>query len=158
MECNLGRSVQPHGSITIIGIGGLGILGIQFTRALEYQTAAVDHSAKGLKLAANLPVSSRPNVIVDFGIPEADKKLTEMTDSTGRDAVIVCNDTAVVADWALKMVRPEVLLCRWVSQRANIPRRRLESRLFSTCVSGDCSGTLFTQQQRRDGKADKNGG
>ena len=99
-------NIRPNGSVAIIGIGGLGILGVQFAKALGYQTAAIDNRAIGLKLAANVPKSLIPDRIIDYNDSEATNKVLEMTNGIGCDAAIVCTDHVQAADWALKIVRP----------------------------------------------------
>lgn len=71
VECNQANWTVKGNTIEIVGIGGLGVLRIQFAKALGYQVAAIANSDAGLKLAIEVPKSLTLDIIVGFNDLEA---------------------------------------------------------------------------------------
>ncbi len=97
--------LQDGKTIAIVGIGGLGLLGVQMAKALGYRVAAIDNSDFGLELANKLPESLRPDIAVGIDSAEATEKLSSFTDGIGLDAAIVCTDSVSANDWTLHRLR-----------------------------------------------------
>ncbi|KAM0713430.1 hypothetical protein Q7P37_010392 [Cladosporium fusiforme] len=91
-------------SIAIVGIGGLGVLGIQFAKALGYDVVAIDNRQIGLRLASG--VKAKPDLILDYGDKQAGEKILQLTSGIGLDGAVICTDDAGVANWATKQLRP----------------------------------------------------
>ncbi|KAH7407255.1 chaperonin 10-like protein [Cadophora sp. MPI-SDFR-AT-0126] len=78
----LEADLSPGQSVAIVGIGALGLLGIQFAKAMGYRVTSVsskDHSS--------------PQKILDF------------TNGIGLDAAVVCTDNIPDNDWILQRLR-----------------------------------------------------
>ncbi|KAF7545331.1 hypothetical protein G7Z17_g9257 [Cylindrodendrum hubeiense] len=99
-------NLEKGKTIAIVGIGGLGVLGIQFAKALGYRVAAIDKSDIGLKLAMEVPIPLRPDIIVSIDDPEAAQKLSDFTDEIGLAAAVVCTDDVPASDWTLHRLQP----------------------------------------------------
>ncbi|KAK5993908.1 Alcohol dehydrogenase [Cladobotryum mycophilum] len=93
-------------SIGIIGIGGLGVLGVQFAKALGYRVVAVDNRDIGLRLASEVPSRLRPDLIVDYNSPDAISQISLFTDDLGLNAAVVCTDNIEASDWTLNRLQP----------------------------------------------------
>ncbi|KAH7000543.1 chaperonin 10-like protein [Ilyonectria destructans] len=93
-------------TIAIVGIGGLGVLGIQFAKALGYRVAAVDKSEVGLKLAIEVPTALRPDIVVSFNDRQASQKISDFADGIGLAAAVVCTDDVPASDWTLHRLQP----------------------------------------------------
>ena len=89
----------------IFGIGGLGILGIQFAKALSLRVVAIHHRDVSSKME-EIPKDLRPDLIVDYTKPDAVKQIAEFTDGILLDAAIVCTDNILVNDWILHQLHP----------------------------------------------------
>jgi D-arabinose 1-dehydrogenase-like Zn-dependent alcohol dehydrogenase len=98
--------LEKEKTIAVVGIGGLGLLGIQFAKAMGYRVAAIDKSDLGLKLAAEVPAPLTPDIVVSFSDPEASKKLADFTDGIGLAAAVVCTDDVPASDWTLHRLQP----------------------------------------------------
>jgi propanol-preferring alcohol dehydrogenase len=90
--------------MAIVGIGGLGLLGIQFAKALGYQTVAIDNRQTSLQMAAD--VKLKPDLSIDYNDPDAAKKISDFTDGIGLRAVVVCTDNAAASDWSIRLLQP----------------------------------------------------
>ncbi|KAM6510337.1 hypothetical protein FALCPG4_017954 [Fusarium falciforme] len=93
--------LKKGGSIGIVGIGGLGLLAIQFAKAVGYQVVAVDNRDIGLRLASDMPFHLKPDAIVKFGDEEAAKQISDLTRDIGLYGAVVCTDDVEASDWAL---------------------------------------------------------
>jgi propanol-preferring alcohol dehydrogenase len=91
-------------SVAIVGIGGLGVLGIQFAKAMGYRTVAIDNREIGLQLAAKATLKS--DLVVGYNDPEATKKISEFTDGIGLTAVVVCTDNVPASNWSINLLQP----------------------------------------------------
>lgn len=101
-NCNL----EAGQSVAIIGIGGLGVLGVQFAKTLGYRTVAIDNKPQNLNLAADTGPGLEPDIMVDSNDPEAAAKIKKFTNGLGLNAVVVCNDNVQVTEWSLKLLQP----------------------------------------------------
>ena len=100
-KCNL----KPDQSVAIIGIGGLGILAVQFAKALRFRTVAVDNYLQSLNLASDVGPGLEPDLLIDYSDKEATKILSGITYGVGLNAVVVCNDDVGLAEWSLKLLQ-----------------------------------------------------
>ncbi|KAM5359161.1 hypothetical protein ACJZ2D_014700 [Fusarium nematophilum] len=96
-------------SMAIIGIGGLGVLAIQFAKELGYQVVAIDNRDNGLKLASEVPSHLRPDLIVKFSDENAVEEISELTRGIGLHGAVVCTDDVEASDWALHRLRPRAI-------------------------------------------------
>ncbi|KAH6691088.1 chaperonin 10-like protein [Leptodontidium sp. MPI-SDFR-AT-0119] len=101
-QCNL----KPGQTVGIIGIGGLGILAVQFAKALGYQTVAVDNCLENLTLSSDTGPGLEPDLLVDYNDSEGTPKIWNFTDGLGLRAAVVCNDDVQAAEWSLKLLQP----------------------------------------------------
>ncbi|KAL5600173.1 hypothetical protein FOVSG1_007985 [Fusarium oxysporum f. sp. vasinfectum] len=97
-------------TIGIIGIGGLGILGIQFAKARGYRVMAIDNHEVGLKLASGVPSHLQPDLILKLDDPETIQKISDFTDGIGLKATIVCTSDDAANDWAAQRLQPRGVL------------------------------------------------
>jgi alcohol dehydrogenase len=86
---------KPHERIAVIGIGGLGHLGIQFSKAAGFETIAITHSKDKEELAMKLGASQ----VVTNG--------EELRSAGGVDIILVTSNSYKPAIDALKGLRPE---------------------------------------------------
>ncbi|GKZ27079.1 hypothetical protein AbraIFM66951_004531 [Aspergillus brasiliensis] len=93
-------------SVAIVGIGGLGVLAIQFAKARGLRVVAVDNRDVGLKLSCEVPAHLRPDLVVDFNDPDATKRIDEFTDGIGLHGAVVCTDDVPASDWSLHRLQP----------------------------------------------------
>jgi propanol-preferring alcohol dehydrogenase len=98
-------AVHKGQTLAIVGIGGLGILGIQFAKALGYRVVAVHHRDASSKLE-EISKDLRPDLIVDYTKPDAVKKIAEFTDGISLDAAVVCTENIPANDWILHQLHP----------------------------------------------------
>lgn len=101
----LEAGLQEGQTVAIVGIGGLGLLGIQFAKALGYRVAAVHHRDNRSKLDT-LPEHLRPDIFVVEGAPDTIDRLTEFSEGRGLDAAVICVDTTASNDWVLHRLHP----------------------------------------------------
>lgn len=86
---------KPHERIAVIGIGGLGHLGVQFSKASGFETIAITHSKDKEELAMKLGASQ----VVTNG--------EELKSTGGADVILVTSNSYKPALDALKGLRPE---------------------------------------------------
>jgi alcohol dehydrogenase len=86
---------KPHERIAVIGIGGLGHLGIQYSKASGFETIAITHSKDKEELAIRLGASQ----VVTNG--------EELKSAGGADVILVTSNSYKPAIDALKGLRPE---------------------------------------------------
>lgn len=96
-------------AVAIAGIGGLGHLGLQFAKAMGFQTIAIDSRPAGRKLAEEMANTDlRPDLVVDSSDTEAaTKAIFEFTQGEGAAAAVVCTDSIEANRWALQILRIE---------------------------------------------------
>lgn len=83
----------------------MGILAIQFAKALGLRVAAIDVTEFGTQMAAKVPDHLTPDIIAKLGDFDTIKKLDELSDGLGVDAVLTCTDDVSATDWALHRLR-----------------------------------------------------
>jgi propanol-preferring alcohol dehydrogenase len=98
-------SLQKGQTLAIVGIGGLGILGIQFAKALGYRVVAVHHRDASSKMG-EIPKDLKPDLIIDYTKPDAVNQIAEFTDGILLDAAVVCTDNIPANDWILHQLHP----------------------------------------------------
>jgi alcohol dehydrogenase len=86
---------KPHQRIAVLGIGGLGHLGIQFSKVSGFETIAITHSKDKEELAMKLGASQ----VVTNG--------EELRSSGGADVILVTSNSYKPVIDALKGLRPE---------------------------------------------------
>ncbi|MGQ2963867.1 MAG: zinc-binding dehydrogenase [Agrobacterium sp.] len=92
---------EPGDRIAVLGIGGLGHVALQFSKALGYETIAITHSPDKHKLATDLGA----DIVV------ADGK--ELLEAGGADILLVTTNDFDTAEKAMAGVRPDgrIVLC-----------------------------------------------
>jgi propanol-preferring alcohol dehydrogenase len=95
--------------VAIIGIGGLGVLGIQFAKARGYRVVAVDNHDVGLKLASEVPSHLKPDLILSLEDPETIQQISDFTE-IGLNSAIVCTSDNDANDWAAQRLQPRGVL------------------------------------------------
>ncbi|KAJ3516213.1 hypothetical protein NM208_g14873 [Fusarium decemcellulare] len=98
--------LQEEQTIAIIGIGGLGVLGVQFAKALGYRVVAVDKHEVGLKLASEVPAHLKPDLIVGFDDQDTIQKISDFTGGVGLKAAVICTGDDAANDWAAHRLQP----------------------------------------------------
>ena len=86
---------KPHERIAVLGIGGLGHLGIQFSKVSGFETIAITHSKDKEELAMKLGASQ----VITNG--------EELKSAGGADVILVTSNSYKPAIDALKGLRPE---------------------------------------------------
>jgi alcohol dehydrogenase len=86
---------KPHERIAVLGIGGLGHLGIQYSKVSGFETIAITHSKDKEELAMKLGASQ----VVTNG--------EELGSAGGADVILVTSNSYKPAIDALKGLRPE---------------------------------------------------
>ncbi|KAF5243287.1 hypothetical protein FAUST_2948 [Fusarium austroamericanum] len=102
--------VQAGQTVAIVGIGGLGVLGIQFAKARGYRVAAIDNHETGLRLATEVPSHLEPDLILKYDDPETIRKISDFTDEIGLKAAVICNSDDDANDWAAHQLQPRGVL------------------------------------------------
>ncbi|KAM0816075.1 putative Alcohol dehydrogenase GroES-like domain-containing protein [Seiridium cardinale] len=98
--------LEQGATVAIIGIGGLGHLGVQFTKALGYRTIAIDNRPEGRRLATEVSSPDlSPDLVVDSMSPEATGSVFDFTQGEGIAAAVVCTDSLPANEWALTILR-----------------------------------------------------
>ncbi|KAE8396323.1 hypothetical protein BDV23DRAFT_192163 [Aspergillus alliaceus] len=94
--------IRPADTIGVVGIGGLlGQLGLQFAKALEYRTVAIDKRDSSLRLMNDKPSKLRPDLLVNSTHDNANEEITKQTAGEGLAVVINCTDSIAVNAWTL---------------------------------------------------------
>ncbi|OAG05808.1 GroES-like protein, partial [Paraphaeosphaeria sporulosa] len=96
--------VQPGETVAIVGIGGLGQLGIQFAKAMGFETVAIDNRLEGRRLATEVSSNLRPDLIVDSSAPDASDKIMDFTAGEGLAGIVVCTDSVPANTWSLRQL------------------------------------------------------
>lgn len=84
---------QPHEKIAVLGIGGLGHLAVQFSKACGHETIAVTHSPDKHDLARSLGA--------DLVVADGD----ELQAAGGADVLLLCSNSYEAGQAALKGLR-----------------------------------------------------
>lgn len=102
LEANL----QKSQTVAIVGIGVLGLLGIQFAKALGYRVVAVSSRNIAPKLKKAVPQALWPNITISSASSESIQQILDFTDGIGLHASVVCTDNVADNDWILHRLRP----------------------------------------------------
>lgn len=98
--------LQRGDTVSIVGIGGLGHLGLQLAKAMGFRTIAVDNRPSGRELALAMANKSlQPDLVVDSGAADATGKILDFTSGEGVAAAVVCTDSLAANAWALRTLR-----------------------------------------------------
>jgi propanol-preferring alcohol dehydrogenase len=97
--------LTPGQTVAVVGIGGLGVLGIQFAKALGLRVVAVDSNDVGIQLANDVLSHLRPDLALKLDDDDTVGIILEFSDGLGVDAAIVCTDNVPATDWALHRLR-----------------------------------------------------
>jgi D-arabinose 1-dehydrogenase-like Zn-dependent alcohol dehydrogenase len=101
--------LKPGQTLGIVGIGALGLLAIQFAKALGLRVVAVHHRDARSKNEA-LPANLRAEFFVDTSVLEAAGQISRFTNGIGLDAAIVCTDSVEITDWIAHRLHPRGVL------------------------------------------------
>ncbi|CAI6274312.1 unnamed protein product [Periconia digitata] len=96
--------VQPGEAVAIVGIGGLGQLGVQFAKAMNFRTVAIDNRDEGRKLSMEVSEKLKPDLVVDSSAPDASDKILEFTSGEGLAGIVVCTDSIQANAWSLEQL------------------------------------------------------
>jgi alcohol dehydrogenase len=88
-------SPKPHERIAVVGIGGLGHLGLQYSKAAGFETIAVTHSKDKVELAHKLGA----DVVVSDG--------QGLREAGGADIILATSNSYKAASDALRGLRPD---------------------------------------------------
>ncbi|KAG4435707.1 hypothetical protein IFR05_008793 [Cadophora sp. M221] len=102
LEANL----EKGQSVAIVGIGALGLLGIQFAKAMGYKVLAVSSRDLTSQLEGIVPKALWPDLTVSSKDPASTQQILDFTDGAGLDAAVVCTDNLDDNDWILHRLRP----------------------------------------------------
>jgi D-arabinose 1-dehydrogenase-like Zn-dependent alcohol dehydrogenase len=97
--------IQKGQTIAVVGIGGLGLLGIQFAKALGYRVIAIHHRDATSKIR-DIKQELRPDLIIDYTKPDAADQISKYTNGILLDAAVVCTDNILANDWILHQLHP----------------------------------------------------
>ena len=86
---------QPHERIAVLGIGGLGHMGVQYSKAAGFETIAITHSKDKVELAHKLGA----DIVVSDG--------QGLKEAGGADVILATGNSHKAAAEALKGLRPD---------------------------------------------------
>jgi alcohol dehydrogenase len=86
---------QPHERVAVVGIGGLGHLALQYSKACGFDTVAVTHSR------------DKEKSIKDLGADEVATNGHELSKSGGADIMLVTSNSYQLAMECVKGMRPD---------------------------------------------------
>ncbi|KAI3572539.1 chaperonin 10-like protein [Fusarium oxysporum f. sp. albedinis] len=93
-------------ALGIVGIGGLGVLGIQMAKARGLRVVALDKHDAGLNLATQVPEHLRPDLVINISDESSKDKIAEFTDGIGLAGAVTCTDDVGATDWILHRLQP----------------------------------------------------
>lgn len=94
-------NIQIGDDVVVIGVGPIGLMHVQLAKAAGARVIAVDRIASRLKVAADLGAS----ITINPDQEDTIKKVKELTDGRGADAVILSVGAKPVAELGIKTVR-----------------------------------------------------
>lgn len=103
--------VEKGAWIGQVGVGGLGHLGIQYSKALGYKVVAIDNRKEALEVAKELPEHLRADKHVLIDSEDAQNKAAEELGSAfydsnpGMDAVVINAEARHLVAWAQNCTR-----------------------------------------------------
>ena len=97
---------EPHERIAVVGIGALGHLGIQYSKAAGFETIAVTHSKDKEELAYKLGADS---VVTNGGalLKEKGQHDASSADGGGADVILATSNSYKATADAIKGLRPD---------------------------------------------------
>lgn len=109
---------KPHEKIAIVGIGGLGHLGIQYSKACGFETIAVIHSKDKEELCYNM------------GADLVVKNAEELQKSGGADVILATSNSNQAASEAISGLRPDgrVMIIGFDTKPVQVPPHILMNR------------------------------
>ncbi|KAF1973726.1 GroES-like protein [Bimuria novae-zelandiae CBS 107.79] len=96
--------VQSGEAVAIVSIGGLGQLGIQFSKAMGFKTIAINNREEGRRLATEVSSNVALDLVIDSSASNASDKLMEFTAGEGLAGVVVCTDSIPANTWSLRQL------------------------------------------------------
>jgi len=110
---------KPHEKIAVLGIGGLGHLGIQYSKACGFETIAISHSPDKAELCYKL------------GADLVVKNAEELKNSGGADVILATGNSNKAASESIAGLRPDgrLMIMGFDSQPIQVPPEILLSRL-----------------------------
>ncbi len=102
LEANL----KKGDSVAIVGIGALGLLGIQFAKALGYRVIAISSRDLTPQLESDVPKALWPDLTLSSKDPSSSQQILDFTSGIGLHAAVVCTDNLDENDWILHRLRP----------------------------------------------------
>ena len=102
---------KPHEKIAIVGIGGLGHLGIQYSKACGFETIAVSHS------------KDKEELCYKMGADLVVKNAEELRKAGGADVILATGNSNQAASEAISSLRPDgrVMIMGYDTKPIQIP-------------------------------------
>jgi D-arabinose 1-dehydrogenase-like Zn-dependent alcohol dehydrogenase len=154
LEANL----QKGQTVAIVGIGALGLLGIQFAKALGYRVVAVRSRDIAPILKEAVPQALWPDLTMSSAASESIQQIFDFTDGIGLHAAVVCTDNVANNDWILYRLQPRgtsVVLGLaeegFISMLSTSPSTKLSLKEGCTPVWRIWQGCLKSLQSRKFG-------
>lgn len=109
---------KPHEKIAIVGIGGLGHLGIQYSKACGFETIAVTHS------------KDKEELCYKMGADHVVKNAEELQKSGGADVILATSNSNQAASEAISGLRPDgrVMIIGFDTKPIQVPPHILMNR------------------------------
>jgi propanol-preferring alcohol dehydrogenase len=101
----LQANAKKGSTMAIVGVGGLGVLGIQFAKAMGYRVVAIGSRDNASNMDI-IPNSLGPDLYVNRKREEANQQILDFTEGRGLDATVVSTDDVKVNDWILQQLHP----------------------------------------------------
>ena len=102
---------KPGQWLTIIGVGGLGHLGVQYAKAMGCKVIAIDNRKEGIDLANDVPSHLKPDRTYVIDSDKAMKKAQEELGSDfydtnpGVDRIVIATESRPLIKWAQQFLR-----------------------------------------------------
>jgi len=109
---------KPHEKIAIVGIGGLGHLGIQYSKACGFETIAVSHS------------KDKEELCYKMGADLVVKNAEELKQAGGADVILATSNSNQAASEAISGLRPDgrVMIIGFDTKPIQVPPHILFTR------------------------------
>lgn len=101
----LAANTNKGSTIAIVGVGGLGVLGIQFAKVMGCRVVAIGSRDHATNLAI-IPDGLGPDLYINRNRPEASQQILDFTEGHGLDSTVVSTDNVEVNDWILHQLHP----------------------------------------------------
>ncbi|KAJ5104426.1 zinc binding dehydrogenase [Penicillium alfredii] len=127
--------VPKGGSIGIVGIGGLGHIGTQVAKCMEYAVAAIDIKPSALNAVASYPHSPDALILATDPVEDSRQKIDQMVSSNyrGLDATVLATDHPAAFELAAALTRKHGTMVLLGQPEKGLPCRttRLSTRISS---------------------------